>query len=153
MSTSERSAELHCFLSIICRKGSVWCLLTCSPCAVEKMQIQNISYACSFRTFRMRWLPYENKMHAKGTKQVKESAAVSDCTKMSCVRKVGQPRIRKLSTYEIFWIYSTCNAVLVCRVDAYDIQFRTVKMTVYDITFTLNENASDAIQPKLRGKP
>ena len=45
-------------------------------------------------------------MHAKGTKQVRESAAVSDCTKISCVRKVGVPRIRKLSAYEIFWIYS-----------------------------------------------
>ena len=45
-------------------------------------------------------------MHAKGTKQVRESAAVSDCTKISCVRKVGEPRIRKLSAYEIFWIYS-----------------------------------------------
>ena len=37
----------------------------------------------------------------------RESAAVSDCTKISCVRKVGEPRIRKLSAYEIFWIYST----------------------------------------------
>ena len=46
-------------------------------------------------------------MHAKGTKQVRESAAVSDCTEISCVRKVGEPRIRKLSAYEIFWIYST----------------------------------------------
>ena len=45
-------------------------------------------------------------MHAKGTKQVRESTAVSDCTKIFCVRKVGEPRIRKLSAYEIFWIYS-----------------------------------------------
>ena len=37
---------------------------------------------------------------------VRESAAVSDCTKISCVRKVGEFRIRKLSAYEIFWIYS-----------------------------------------------
>ena len=36
-----------------------------------------------------------------------ESAAVSDCTKISCVRKAGELRIRKLSAYEIFWIYST----------------------------------------------
>ena len=57
--------------------------------------------------FRTRWLPYENKMHAKGTKQIRESAAVSDCTKILCVRKVGEPRIRKLSAYEIFWIYRT----------------------------------------------
>ena len=46
-------------------------------------------------------------MHAKGTKQVRESAAVSNCTKISCVRKVGEPRIRKLIAYKIFWIYST----------------------------------------------
>ena len=46
-------------------------------------------------------------MHAKGTKHARESAAVSDCTKISCVRKVGEPRIRKLSGYKIFWIYST----------------------------------------------
>ena len=45
-------------------------------------------------------------MGAKGIKQVRESAAVSDCTKFSCVRKVGETRIRKLSAYEIFWIYS-----------------------------------------------
>ena len=45
-------------------------------------------------------------MHAKGAKQVRESAAVSNCTKISCVRKVGELRIRKLSAYEIFWIYS-----------------------------------------------
>ena len=45
-------------------------------------------------------------MHAKGTKQVRESAAVSDCMEISCARKVGEPRIRKLSAYEIFWIYS-----------------------------------------------
>ena len=45
-------------------------------------------------------------MHAKGTKHARESAAVSDCTKISCIRKVGEPRIRKLSAYEIFWIYS-----------------------------------------------
>ena len=31
-------------------------------------------------------------MHAKGTKQVRESAAASDCTKMSCIRKVEEPR-------------------------------------------------------------
>ena len=47
---------------------------------------------------------------SKGSKQVRESTAVSmvsDCTKISCVRNVGEPRIRKLSAYEIFWIYST----------------------------------------------
>ena len=33
-------------------------------------------------------------MHAKGTKQVRESAAVSDGAKISCVRKVGGPRMR-----------------------------------------------------------
>ena len=54
-------------------------------------------------------------MHAKGRKQVRKSAAVSDCTKISCVRKVGEPRIRKLSTYEIFWIYSTLLNGLVIR--------------------------------------
>ena len=48
-------------------------------------------------------------MHAIGTKQVRESAAVSDCTKISCVRKVGEARIRKLSAYEIFWIYRSSN--------------------------------------------
>ena len=45
-------------------------------------------------------------MHAKIKKQVRESASPSDCTKISCIRKVGEPRIRKLSAYEIFWIYS-----------------------------------------------
>ena len=45
-------------------------------------------------------------MHAKGTKQVRESVAVSNCMKISCVRKVREPRIRKLSAYEIFWIYN-----------------------------------------------
>ena len=59
-------------------------------------------------------LPYENIRHAKGTKQVRESAAVSDCTKISCVRKVGEPRIRKLSAYEIFWIYSIIETEIVC---------------------------------------
>ena len=44
-------------------------------------------------------------MHAKIKKQVRESAAPSDCTKISCIRKVGEPRIRKLSANEIFWIY------------------------------------------------
>ena len=48
------------------------------------------------------------KMHAKSKKQVRESAAPNDCTKISCIRKVGEPRIWKLSAYEIFWIYSTC---------------------------------------------
>ena len=57
-------------------------------------------------SFRTRRLPYENKMHAEGTKHARESAAVSDRTKISCIRKVGEPRIRKLSAYEIFWIYS-----------------------------------------------
>ena len=46
-------------------------------------------------------------MHTKNSKQVSESAAVSGCTKISCVRKAGVPRIRKFSAYEIFWIYST----------------------------------------------
>ena len=59
-----------------------------------------------FVYFRMWRLPYENKMHAKGTKQVRESAVVSDCTKISCVRKLREARMRKLSAYEIFWIYS-----------------------------------------------
>ena len=59
----------------------------------------------------MRRLPCENKMHAKGTKQVRKSAAVSDCTKISGVRTVGVPRIRKLSAYEIFWIYSSKEGV------------------------------------------
>ena len=66
--------------------------------------IQNISYACYFCIFRRRRLPYENKMCANGIKLVRESAAVSDCTKLSCVRKVGEHRIRKWSAYEIFWI-------------------------------------------------
>ena len=48
----------------------------------------------------------KKKVHAKGTKQVRESAAVSGRTKISCVRKVGGPRIRKLSVYETFWICS-----------------------------------------------
>ena len=60
-----------------------------------------------FRIFRTRRLPYENKMHAKGTKQVRDSTAVSDCTEISCIRKDGEPRIQKLSAYEIFWIYSS----------------------------------------------
>ena len=40
-------------------------------------------------------------MHAKGTKQVRESAAVSNCTSISCIdlQKVGEPKIRKLSAY------------------------------------------------------
>ena len=46
-------------------------------------------------------------MYAKGTKQVREYAAISDCTKISCIRKVKEPRIQKMSAYEIFWIYST----------------------------------------------
>ena len=50
-------------------------------------------------------------MHAKGTKQVRESAAASDCTKISCTRKVGEPRIRKLNAYEVFWIYSIQSVV------------------------------------------
>ena len=32
---------------------------------------------------------------------------VSDCTKISCVQKVGDFKIGKLSTYEIFWIHSS----------------------------------------------
>ena len=56
--------------------------------------------------FRTRRLSYENKMHQKGTKQVRESAAVSDCAELSRVRKVGEPRRRKLSAYEAFCIYS-----------------------------------------------
>ena len=44
-----------------------------------------------------------NKMHVKGAMQVRVSAVVSDCTKNSCVRKVGEPWIQKLSAYEIFW--------------------------------------------------
>ena len=36
-------------------------------------------------------------------------AAVSACTKISCVRKFREPGIRKLSVYEIFWIYSINN--------------------------------------------
>ena len=55
---------------------------------------------------RTRQLLYENKMHVKGATQVRESAGISDCTEISCVRKVGEPRIRKLSAYETFWIYS-----------------------------------------------
>ena len=47
-------------------------------------------------------LPYENIMHTKNSKQAIESAAVSGCTKISCVRKVGVTRIRKFSAYEIF---------------------------------------------------
>ena len=44
-------------------------------------------------------------MQAKGTKQVREPAAVSDCTKIECVRKVGEPmRIRKLSAYKIVYV-------------------------------------------------
>ena len=67
----------------------------------------------SYTSISFRRLPYENKMHAKGTKQVRESAAVSDCTKISCVRNVGEPRIRKWSACEVFWIYSmiTCKSL------------------------------------------
>ena len=43
--------------------------------------------ACYFRLFRNEKLPYENKMHTKGTKLVRESAAVSDCMEISCVWK------------------------------------------------------------------
>ena len=68
-------------------------------------------YACYFRIFRTRRLAYETKMHAKHTKQVRESTVVSDCTKSLCVRKVGEPRIRKLSAHEIFWIYRIAIAV------------------------------------------
>ena len=65
--------------------------------------------------FRTRRLAHQNKMLAKGTKQVRESAAVSDCTKISCVRKVEEPRIRKLSAYEIFWIYSIYIINIACQ--------------------------------------
>ena len=50
-------------------------------------------------------------MHAKSTQQIRESASVSNCTKILCVWNVGEPRIRKLSAYEIFWIYSSMNAL------------------------------------------
>ena len=55
---------------------------------LQILSIQNISYAFYFRIFRTRRLPYENKMHTKNSKQVRESAAVSGCTKIPCVRKV-----------------------------------------------------------------
>ena len=47
------------------------------------------------------------KCMRKAQSKSRESVAVSDCTKISCVRKVGEPRIWKFSAYEIFWIYST----------------------------------------------
>ena len=78
-----------------------------------------MSYYCKSRIFRMHVIfvyfvrgGFRTKIKAcKRYKQVRESAAVSDCTKISCVRKVGEPRIRKMSAYEIFWIYSiSCNS-------------------------------------------
>ena len=77
----------------------------CSSAVMKHEFVQPRARQNSEFTFRMRRLLYENKMYAKGTKQFREFAAVSDCTKISCVRKVGEPRIRKLSAYEIFWIY------------------------------------------------
>ena len=61
------------------------------------LQIQNISYAFYFRLFRTQWLPYENKMHTKKSKPVRESAAISGCMKISCVRKVEGPKDTKIS--------------------------------------------------------
>ena len=80
--------------------------IICSRKSYCKSRIFRMQYF--FCIFRTRRLPYENKLDAKGTKQVRVSAAISDCTKISCVRKVGEPRRRKLNAYKIFWIYSTC---------------------------------------------
>ena len=38
----------------------------------------------------------------RNTKQVRESAAISDCTKIPCVRNQAHT---KIDAYEIFWIY------------------------------------------------
>ena len=38
----------------------------------------------------------KKKMHTKSSKQVRESAAASNCTKISCVRKVGDHQHTKI---------------------------------------------------------
>ena len=55
--------------------------------------------------FRMK-IKYMRKVD---TKQIRESAAVSDCTKISCIPKLGsRAQDTKIEcAYEIFWIYST----------------------------------------------
>ena len=68
-------------------------------------KIQNISYAFYFRIFRTWRLLYENIMHTKRSKQVRESAVVSVCTKFHAYERSEIPNIRKFSAYELFWIY------------------------------------------------
>ena len=58
-------------------------------------------------------------MHAKSTKPVRELAAVGDCTEVPWVRKVGDASIRKLSAYEIFWIYSIAYSVFLVYNELY----------------------------------
>ena len=75
--------------------------------------------------FRMRRPLYENKMHVKGTKQVRESAAVSDCMKIHAHERSESPSIRKLSAYEIFWIYG--NFVLKLAISDSGLHFWSTK--------------------------
>ena len=64
-----------------------------------------------FVLFRLLRPPYENKIHATGTGQVRETATVCDYTKVSCDQKVAEPRIRILCAFEIFCINS-CSSLL-----------------------------------------
>ena len=59
---------------------------------------------CKSRIFRMHFISsisyaaasVRNKMRTKNSKQVRESAAISGCTKISCIRKVGGPKDTKI---------------------------------------------------------
>ena len=76
-------------------------------CRIANLFTVNPEYfVCMFVHFVRGGFRTKIKCMRKGTKQVRGSAVVSDGTKISCVRKVGEPGIRKLSAYEILWIYS-----------------------------------------------
>ena len=64
-------------------------------------------YAFYFHIFRTWRLPSENKMRIKHSKKGRETAAVGGCAKISVYERSEVTRIRKLSAYEIFWIYSS----------------------------------------------
>ena len=54
-------------------------------------------FVCNlFCIVRTRRLPYEDKMHTKSSKELRESAGVSDCTKISCLQKFGDPQRTKI---------------------------------------------------------
>ena len=53
----------------------------------------------------------------KASHRIRSSHQISDCSKISCVQEVGEPRIRKMSAYELFWICSrTSNVFTVLKV-------------------------------------